>query len=45
MSKAKETYGESGDDDYLVDHSIIFYFMGPNGKFIEHYGAQLTEVT
>lgn len=26
------------DDDYLVDHSIFFYFMDPNGEFVDAFG-------
>jgi len=26
------------DDDYLVDHSIFFYFMDPNGQFVDEFG-------
>lgn len=26
------------DDDYLVDHSIFFYLMDPQGKFVDCYG-------
>ncbi|KAH9916778.1 SCO1/SenC-domain-containing protein [Fomitopsis serialis] len=26
------------DDDYLVDHSIFFYFMDPDGKFVDAFG-------
>ncbi|OBZ66540.1 Protein SCO1, mitochondrial [Grifola frondosa] len=26
------------DDDYLVDHSIFFYFMDPNGGFVDAFG-------
>lgn len=25
-------------DDYLVDHSIFFYLMDPNGEFVDAYG-------
>ncbi|KAG9293784.1 hypothetical protein G9A89_019121 [Geosiphon pyriformis] len=31
-------------EDYLVDHSIFFYLMDPNGEFVSVYGKQaLTE--
>lgn len=26
------------NDDYLVDHSIFFYFMDPNGEFVDAFG-------
>jgi len=29
-------------EDYLVDHSIIHYFMGKNGKFLTFFGKNLT---
>ena len=34
-------------DDYLVDHSIFFYLVDPDGKYIAHYGRTDTaeEVT
>jgi cytochrome oxidase Cu insertion factor (SCO1/SenC/PrrC family) len=37
-SKPRNNLGESEDDDYLVDHSIILYFMNGDGKFLEFYG-------
>ena len=30
-------------DDYLVDHSIFFYFMDPNGQFVDAFGKASTE--
>ncbi|EKM59019.1 uncharacterized protein PHACADRAFT_249182 [Phanerochaete carnosa HHB-10118-sp] len=29
-------------DDYLVDHSIFFYFMDPNGRFVDAFGKATT---
>lgn len=29
-------------DDYLVDHSIFFYFMDPNGQFVDAFGKATT---
>ncbi|KAG0166504.1 Cu-binding protein [Apophysomyces sp. BC1034] len=29
-------------DDYLVDHSIFFYLMDPEGKFVDCYGRDTT---
>jgi len=31
------------EDDYLVDHSIVMYLIGPDGVFLDFY-TQLTEV-
>ncbi|THH11676.1 hypothetical protein EW146_g7970 [Bondarzewia mesenterica] len=28
----------TAEDDYLVDHSIFFYFMDPEGKFVDAFG-------
>ena len=30
-------------DDYLVDHSIFFYFMDPNGQFVDAFGKASSE--
>lgn len=35
FSKANER--EDDDEDYLVDHSIVFYFLGPDGTFLEFF--------
>ena len=38
---------DDDESDYLVDHSIFFYLMGPDGQFLEHFARNLTatEVT
>ncbi len=33
---------DDDESDYLVDHSIFFYLMGPNNEFIAHYGRNET---
>jgi protein SCO1/2 len=30
------------DRDYLVDHSIFFYLMDPEGKFVDCYGKDFS---
>ncbi|XP_026190025.1 protein SCO1 homolog, mitochondrial [Cyclospora cayetanensis] len=32
----------TGDDEYLVDHSIIQYFMGRDGSFKDFFGQNMT---
>lgn len=32
----------SVEDDYLVDHSIFFYLMDPNGQFVDCYARDKT---
>ncbi|KAI9019250.1 SCO1/SenC-domain-containing protein, partial [Phycomyces nitens] len=33
---------QAGDDDYLVDHSIFFYLMSPEGVFLDCYSQNAT---
>ena len=33
---------DEDQEDYLVDHSIFFYLMGPDGEFVNHFGRNLT---
>lgn len=32
----------SKSDDYILDHSIFIYLIGPDGKYIAHYGYDKT---
>lgn len=32
----------SDNGDYLVDHSIFYYLMGPDGKFLANFGRNIT---
>jgi protein SCO1/2 len=44
-AKAYRVYyaiGESDGEDYLVDHSIFFFLMDPEGTFLDFYGRQST---
>lgn len=36
------TPNEEDGEDYLVDHSIIMYFMNPEGKYTAYYGQNTT---
>lgn len=33
---------DDDESDYLVDHSIFFFLMGPDGKYLAHFGRQET---
>lgn len=36
--KAARTGGAAASDDYLVDHTIFYYLMDPEGKYVTHFG-------
>ena len=37
--KANES--ETDDEDYLVDHSTVMYFVGPDGEFLEFFTSSV----
>jgi protein SCO1 len=38
----QETEHQEGDNDYLVDHSVVMYLMSPEGEFVDFYTQKLT---
>jgi len=43
VAKSYRVYmNKAGSDaDYLVDHSIILYLMGPDGKYVKFFGKNM----
>jgi len=33
---------DADDDDYLIDHSIVLYFTGPDGQFLDFFTQSTT---
>eukprot|EP01118_Nematostelium_gracile_P019598 TRINITY_DN9141_c0_g1_i1.p1 TRINITY_DN9141_c0_g1~~TRINITY_DN9141_c0_g1_i1.p1 ORF type:complete len:301 (-),score=64.98 TRINITY_DN9141_c0_g1_i1:3-905(-) len=42
-SKAREEEGLKDDDDYLLDHSIVLYFMDTEGEILDYFGIDVND--
>jgi len=38
---AKVQEGDGNADDYLMDHTAITFLMGPDGKYVTHFGHDI----
>ena len=39
----RKNVSEEGSDEYFVDHFSYYYLMGPDGRYVTHFGHEETE--